>query len=74
MTFIGMGVGPLIIGGLSDALTPTFGGAAVRYALVIGNVSVALGAICFLLAARTLRADLAYAREGSHFKAEQGEP
>ena len=32
---IGMGLGPLAVGGLSDALRPAFGDESLRYALLI---------------------------------------
>jgi hypothetical protein len=60
INLIGLGLGPQTVGLMSDLLTPAYGKEAVRYALlsvvVIGSV---WGAIHFLLAARTLREDLA---------------
>jgi hypothetical protein len=34
-SLLGMGVGPYLIGGISDLLTPAFGRESLRYALVI---------------------------------------
>jgi len=54
---IGLGVGPLLIGGLSDALKGTFGVDALRNAAVIGTVFYVVAAILMLLAAKSLRKD-----------------
>jgi MFS family permease len=61
LNLVGMGLGPWITGLLSDLLQPTLGAESLRWALVIvilGNVWCALH---YLLAAKTLRADLARA-------------
>ena len=61
VNLIGLGLGPLVIGALSDALRPALGDAdGLRYA-ILGTAVVVKSAcvICFLLAARHLRADLA---------------
>jgi MFS family permease len=55
---IGMGLGPLAVGALSDLLSPRFGPEALRYALLVIAVPHALAAIASLLARRTLVADL----------------
>ena len=61
INLVGMGLGPLVVGALNDALAPRFGLEAVRYSLMIAAVPHALAAIFNLLAARTLREDLAHA-------------
>ncbi len=61
MNVIGIGLGPLAVGGLNDWLTPRFGEQAVRYSLLIVALPHTLAAVFNLLAARTLRRDLARA-------------
>lgn len=60
---IGMGLGPLAVGFLSDLLTPEFGRYSLRYALLICLISMAWGIAHFMLAARTFRQDAASLRE-----------
>jgi len=59
INLIGLGLGPQIVGTLSDLLTPTLGVASIRYALlsvvVVGSLWSTLH---YMLAARTLREDL----------------
>jgi len=47
MTLLGVGVGPLLVGMLSDYFTPSLGGDALRYALA-SSVSMLLLAVLFL--------------------------
>ena len=60
LNLIGMGLGPQLVGLLSDLLAPRFGAESIRWALLW---TIALGAawstVHYLFAARTLRADLA---------------
>jgi MFS family permease len=60
---IGHGLGPLVVGDLSDRLTPAYGVHAIRYALVFATLMPLLSALFCLLCARTLRADLARAKQ-----------
>ncbi len=56
---IGLGLGPQVVGILSDRLRPAFGVDSLRYALIVALVTAsALSASHFVLASRTLRADL----------------
>jgi predicted MFS family arabinose efflux permease len=59
LNLIGLGIGPWFVGYVSDLLAPTYGVESIRYSLVIivmiGN---AWAVLHYLLAARTLRADL----------------
>ena len=56
---LGMGLGPQIVGILSDALAPALGGDSLRYAMIILS-TVALWAAChFRAVARTVNDDLA---------------
>jgi MFS family permease len=59
VNLIGLGVGPLFVGALSDFLKPSFGVDALRYALLATVATgAAWSAVHFTFAARTLRADL----------------
>jgi MFS family permease len=59
LNLIGLGLGPLAVGVLSDELTPRFEKESLRWSLVV-MVSVNLwSGIHYFLGARTLRADLA---------------
>jgi MFS family permease len=61
-SLIGMGGGPLLIGMLNDALTPHFGTHAIRYSLLILDAPLSLVcATAFILASRTMEADIAQA-------------
>jgi len=61
---VSMGVGPSIVGMVSDYFNPRYANESLRYALlVIVFVTFLWSAIHFFLAARTLREDLALARE-----------
>jgi MFS family permease len=55
---IGTGLGPLVVGAVSDALTPEHGRHAIRYALLIVVATNLWASIHFFLGARTLRRDL----------------
>ncbi len=64
VNLIGLGLGPLTVGMVSDALQETYGDASLRYALlsvilVVGSWSV----VHFILAARTFRQDSQRATE-----------
>jgi MFS family permease len=48
---VGMGLGPLVIGMLSDALEPGLGVDSLRYAMAISLSLVLLGGVLFLRAA-----------------------
>ena len=61
--FIGLGAGPFMVGVLSDYFEPLYQADALRYALVLAGLSPLLAAVCQLRAARTLREDLALARQ-----------
>ncbi len=55
---IGMALGPLAVGLISDALQPTLGSDALRWGLLLVGVAHIAGTGFNLLAARTLREDL----------------
>ncbi len=59
VNIIGLGLGPLFVGFLSDTLEPSLGVEAIRYALlVVVVVGSSWAVLHYFLAARTLRADL----------------
>ena len=62
---LGLGLGPLAIGVLSDLLEPTFGTNSLRYALLLAPLATVVGAVFYFRAARTLRDDIERA-EGLH--------
>jgi hypothetical protein len=51
-------VGPLVVGVINDALKNDHGANAVRYSLLSAAVTTTLGALLFVWAARTIRADI----------------
>jgi MFS family permease len=61
INLVGMGLGPLVVGALNDVLAPTYGLEAVRYSLMVAAVPHTLASVFNLLAARSLREDLALA-------------
>jgi len=56
---IGMGVGPQVIGLLSDVMTPVFGFEAVRYSMLCMSPVMLLAAYCFWRVGATVDLDLA---------------
>jgi len=62
VNIIGAGLGPLIVGAVSDYLSPQFGDASIRYALVCSLAIGAVGTLVLLVAGRSLEADLQRAR------------
>jgi MFS family permease len=54
----GQGVGPLAVGMINDALKNDYGANAVRYSLLSAAVTTTLGALLFVWAAATIRADI----------------
>jgi MFS family permease len=57
--FLGFGLGPLIVGALSDALVPVSGHDSLRWSLILAASLNFWGACHLMLATRTLREDLA---------------
>lgn len=54
---IGLGLGPLLIGFLSDVLEPRFGGESLRYALTGSAAITMIAGLCLLLGARHVATD-----------------
>jgi MFS family permease len=57
-TCFGQGVGPLAVGMINDALKNDVGANAVRYSLLSAGLTTTLGALLFVWAAATIRADV----------------
>jgi predicted MFS family arabinose efflux permease len=51
---LGIGVGPSLVGFISDSLAPVYGVDSLRYAMAVMSVSVLIAAALFLFAARAL--------------------
>lgn len=60
---IGLGLGPLVVGIASDMLRPEFGDESLRYALLAGTAASVLAIVGYLIAARSLREDIAASGE-----------
>jgi len=60
--FVGLGLGPLLVGDLSHRFEPSYGDESIRYALAWMSIAPVVAALFFALSARTLREDLALAR------------
>jgi MFS family permease len=54
---IGLGLGPVLVGALSDALTSEFGGEGLRYSLAAGSVFFLVAAVLYFIAARFISKD-----------------
>jgi predicted MFS family arabinose efflux permease len=57
-TCFGQGVGPLVVGLCNDRLKASYGVDAIRYSLLTASATTVLGALVFLLAARSIRSDV----------------
>ncbi len=57
-TGVAGGIGPLVVGAVSDALTPLYGPDALRRAMQLIPVAYLIGALCFLAALENFRAEL----------------
>jgi MFS transporter, Spinster family, sphingosine-1-phosphate transporter len=58
LNIIGLGLGPFLVGVLSDLLSGTFGQDSLRYAILIATFAYFWAGAHFLLAGRTIRQDL----------------
>ena len=59
---IGLGLGPLIVGALNDVFAASYGQHAIRYTMLVAVVGNTVATVFYLLAARTLRADVVRAQ------------
>ena len=57
LTLFGYGLGPLIVGALSDRLQPSFGVDGLRYAMLVTVPIYVAAGLCYAAAGRTLRRD-----------------
>lgn len=58
LNMIGLGLGPVMVGVLSDAFASPFGADNLRYAMITTLTLGVSGTVCFLVGARYLTADL----------------
>ena len=58
LNLIGLGFGPLVIGLVSDILTPTYGDLSLRYAFLVSFVAGIISLFLFIQASRHLKHDL----------------
>jgi MFS family permease len=63
-TLVGLGVGPVLVGAISDNLAPQFGQYSLQYGLAAMVIPQLLAAYCFWRASQTLREDLEEAKTG----------
>ncbi len=59
LNLIGLGLGPYLIGELSDLLKPAYENESLRYALLFSTVAYLWSSLHYLIAARTINQDLA---------------
>ncbi len=62
LNLIGLGMGPLTAGILSDLFTETHGPDGLRYAMIVVGLIASIGVLMFILAARNLPRDLETAK------------
>ena len=62
-TVVGQFGGPILIGWLNDEMHARFGDAAIRYSMLVVMACAALAGVCYLIAARYVRADTERAAE-----------
>lgn len=58
LNFIGLGLGPLLVGMASDALTPMFGDESLRWAFLMTMIAGIISMILTVLAAKNYKKDL----------------
>jgi predicted MFS family arabinose efflux permease len=63
LNIIGLGLGPLTVGWVSDLLRPALGADSLRWALMTNVVSGTLAVLCYWRASRTLTKDIARAQQ-----------
>jgi MFS family permease len=65
LNIIGLSLGPLTVGTVSDLLQPALGEDSLRYAMLTMLFSLAASAACYWFARRTLAADIVRARNAA---------
>jgi MFS family permease len=68
---IGMGIGPQLVGVLSDLLTPAYGPHALRYAMLVVSLLIVAAGYYLWAASRTIQEDLAAMARGQAAEAER---
>ncbi len=63
ISLIGLGIAPLVVGILNDSLASRFGDEAIRYSLMITGAATLWAVVHSMIAARSIREDLAPVRE-----------
>ena len=58
---IGLGLGPVLVGGLNDWLRPEYGDGAIRYTMLLAASANIVACFFYLRAARSVRGDIAEA-------------
>jgi predicted MFS family arabinose efflux permease len=58
LNIIGLGLGPVTVGLVSDLLRPSFGADSLRWALMLTLISGSIAAFCYWRASRTLAQDM----------------
>jgi len=58
LNIIGLGLGPLTVGAVSDALAPSLGIESIRWAIMTTSIAAIVGGVLFFIAARHVRQDL----------------
>lgn len=58
LNLVGLGLGPLVVGALNDALAPRFGAGAIRWSLLAVVLSGGIAALFYWRGSRELAADL----------------
>ncbi len=65
VNLVGLGLGPLLMGYLNDALAPQYGDLSIRYSLLSVGMVGGGAVLFFWLASQSLPRDLAAAREAA---------
>lgn len=63
LNIIGLGLGPFLVGVLSDLFAPSFGEESLRYAIIVATAAYFWAGAHFMMAGRTIVADLNRASE-----------
>ncbi|MET0369946.1 MAG: MFS transporter [Sphingobium sp.] len=66
MTIMGIGLGPVVVGAVNDALEPAFGAGAVRYSLLFIHLGLIFGGIAAFATAWLLRRRATKEAAGTH--------
>ena len=59
MNLLGLGLGPMLIGALNDALQADYGDLAIRYTMLLAALTNVAACAFYMLAGRHVTADIA---------------